>query len=100
MTRSRRVVLFMIVPALDRALGAFGPSDGERVRRIIFLTDGAVGNEAQLLSRMTADLDGIRLHAIGIGPAPNRYVMRKMASVGRGTYGFVAEVGEADESAI
>ncbi len=38
-----------------------------------------------------------RLHIIGIGAAPNRHLMRKMARFGRGTCEFITSVNEVEQ---
>lgn len=80
-----------IVPALVRALERMKsePGDRSRARRVILLTDGAVGNEDEAFREVTSRLGETRLHVIGIGNAPNRYLMRKLAEVGRGTSEFL-----------
>jgi Ca-activated chloride channel family protein len=40
----------------------------------------------------------VRVHTIGIGAAPNTYLMRKMAQRGRGHYTFIADSREAPEA--
>ena len=60
------------------------------VRRMIFLTDGAVANEGQMIERLARGLGHVRLHTFGIGYAPNRALMRKMAAVGGGLCTFIA----------
>ena len=98
----------MILPALQRALAMSAAGSGEiptragpgrgsrdRLRRIVFLTDGAVGNEAAVLEELHAGLGAVRLHVLGIGRAPNRYLMRKMAAYGHGLCGFISDLGEA-----
>ncbi|MFC2174058.1 VWA domain-containing protein, partial [Acidobacteriota bacterium] len=79
-----------IYPALVRGLDIVERNDGEHVQRIIFLTDGAVGNEDQVYKTIVERLGDVRLHAIGIGHAPNTYLMRKMANYGRGTCEFIS----------
>jgi Ca-activated chloride channel family protein len=86
----------MIYPALARGLRLIGESGSSHAQRIVFLTDGAVGNEDDVLSLITHRLGEARLHAIGIGHAPNSYLMRKMASFGRGLCEFVSTSGEAE----
>lgn len=71
------------------------PAGGERQQRLVFLTDGAVGNEAQVLETVRARLSGRRLHSLGIGPAPNRYLLREMAAAGHGLCDFVSTDDEA-----
>jgi len=85
-----------IHPALVRGLQLMGASSSSHAQRIIFLTDGAVANEEQVYSTITAELGSARLHAIGIGPAPNSYLMRKMARFGRGICRFVASADDAE----
>jgi Ca-activated chloride channel family protein len=82
--------------ALLRGIDMMGASRSSHAQRIVFLTDGAVADEERLYRTITAGLGPTRLHAIGIGPAPNAYLMRKMARFGRGTCRFVAAAGEAE----
>jgi Ca-activated chloride channel family protein len=67
------------------------------VRRILFLTDGAVQNEEQVLRSILDDLGAVRLHALGIGRAPNRYLMQRMAGYGRGLCEFINDLSEAED---
>ncbi len=76
--------------ALERGLSLVGASGSDRSRRIIFLTDGAADNEESVLREVRAGLGATRLHALGIGAAPNRYLMRAMASAGRGLCDFIS----------
>jgi Ca-activated chloride channel family protein len=85
-----------IFPALQRGVELSRLGEVDRVQRIIFLTDGAVGNEDQVLRSLLADLGPVRLHTLGIGRAPNRYLMRRMADHGRGLCDFIAETAEAE----
>jgi Ca-activated chloride channel family protein len=73
--------------ALDLAL-VKGESE-HRLRQIIFITDGSVGNEAALFSKIANKLGASRLFTVGIGSAPNSLFMRKAAQFGRGTFTYV-----------
>ena len=77
-----------MAPALSLALTDRQGSDEEtpRVRQVIFITDGAVGNEAALFRQIRQRLGDQRLFTVGIGSAPNRHFMREAARWGRGTY--------------
>ena len=55
------------------------------VRQIVFITDGSVGNEHELLLQVAEQLDDSRLFTVSIGSAPNTWFMRKAAEAGRGT---------------
>ena len=83
-----------IGPALDRAVAQIRHRPDDRIRRIVFLTDGAVGNEDAILHDVVARRGGARLHALGIGNAPNRWFLRKMAELGGGRCEFLHRVDE------
>jgi len=85
----------MIYPALMRGLRMIGDSRSGHAQRIIFLTDGAVANEQELLGGLVEHLGQARLHTVGIGQAPNAWLMRKMARLGRGLCEFVSDGEEA-----
>lgn len=74
-----------------------GSDDASRVRQVIFLTDGSVGNEQSLFKIIHKRLGDSRLFTIGIGSAPNSYFMREAASVGRGTFTHIGDVQEVKE---
>jgi len=78
--------------ALKLALN--GGDAGAGVRQVVFLTDGAVGNEEELFRLIQARLGGSRLFTVGIGSAPNSHFMRKAAELGRGTFTYVGRVDE------
>jgi Ca-activated chloride channel family protein len=59
------------------------------------LTDGAVADEQGLLMLLRERLGQVRLHTIGLGNAPNSWLLRKMAQEGRGLHTFIATVDEA-----
>lgn len=82
--------------ALEDALDRFAdaPDDG-RVRRVIFLTDGAVSNHDALFARLARADGGVRLHMVGIGAAPNRYLVTHMAQLGGGMSTFVQDPNTA-----
>ncbi len=86
-----------IFPALRRGVDLTRAGEAHGVRRILFLTDGAVQNEEPLLRSILEDLGTVRLHALGIGSAPNRYLMQHMADYGRGLCGFISDVSEAED---
>lgn len=71
-----------------------GAQDTPHVRQIIFLTDGAVGNEEQLFGLIRSRLGGSRLFTIGIGSAPNSHFMSKAAELGRGTFTYIGRIEE------
>ncbi|WP_341646942.1 marine proteobacterial sortase target protein [Thauera sp. SDU_THAU2] len=84
-----------MAPALAAALG--GGADPERVRQVIFLTDGAVGNEETLFRLIEQRLGDARLFPVGIGSAPNGHFMRKAAAAGRGSFTYIGRLDEVQE---
>lgn len=82
-------------PALELALD--GSHQSERIRQVIFLTDGAVGNEGELFALITRRLGDSRLFTVGIGSAPNAYFMTRSAAMGRGTYTYIGDVNEVQQ---
>lgn len=68
------------------------------LRQIIFITDGSVGNEPELLHFIHSRLDSARLFTVGIGAAPNSFFMRKSAEFGRGSFRFIADSGKAEQA--
>jgi Ca-activated chloride channel family protein len=71
-----------------------GDEASARVRQVIFLTDGAVGNEEELFRLIQARLGDARLFTVGIGSAPNSHFMTKAAQLGRGTFTYIGRVEE------
>jgi Ca-activated chloride channel family protein len=87
-----------MLPALTRALD--GGGGGDRLRQVVFLTDGAVGNEAQLFQAIRERLGDSRLFTIGIGSAPNSHFMREAARLGRGTFTYIASTTAVQQKMV
>ena len=85
-----------MLPALEAAFRDPSPNDSA-VRQVIFMTDGQVGNEAQLFSFIRAHLGRSRLFTVGIGAAPNSHFMRDAARFGRGTFTYIGDSKEVQE---
>jgi Ca-activated chloride channel family protein len=82
-------------PALEAALTRDAAPG--YVRQVVFLTDGAVGNEGELIHLIRERLDDRRLFTIGIGSAPNSFFLTKAAQFGRGTFTYIGDVREVAE---
>ena len=83
-----------MLPALQAALVDADPNNTSHVRQVIFLTDGAIGNEAQMFESIRQGLGRSRLFTVGIGSAPNSYFMTRAARLGRGTF---THIGNLDQ---
>jgi Ca-activated chloride channel family protein len=86
-----------IVEALKAALTL--PADRERLRYVVFLTDGAVSAEERALDQVRRQLGAARVFTFGIGPSVNRALLARLASLGRGTAEFLG-LDEDIEGAI
>ncbi len=82
-------------PPLALALGA--PPSGGFLRQVVFITDGMVGNEQELLERIELELGESRLFTVGIGHGVNGSFLRRMATAGRGSYTAIAETSRIAE---
>lgn len=67
----------------------------ERIRMVYILTDGAVGNDDQILNAVRKHASHNRLFVVGLGLAPNRYLLDRLAEEGRG---FSSYLGPQDTS--
>jgi Ca-activated chloride channel family protein len=82
-------------PALELALKS--QVDEAHLRQIVFITDGSVGNEEELYALIEQRLGAARLFTVGIGSAPNSWLMRKAAELGRGTFVIISALHEVRE---
>ncbi len=73
-----------MLPVLRDALSQ--PSEPGYLRQLIFITDGSVSNEQEVLTMIQRRLHNARLFTVGIGAAPNSYLLRKAAEIGRGQF--------------
>ena len=73
------------------------PVDPNRLKQIIFITDGAVSNEDQLFNLIHNKLGDARLFTIGIGSAPNSHFMSRAAQFGRGSFTYIDTNNESTE---
>jgi Ca-activated chloride channel family protein len=90
-------MLSALALALDGVDPGYRRGGGRAVRQVVFLTDGAVGNEEELFAYIAAHLGDARLFTVGIGSAPNAYFMRRAAEVGRGSFTYVGSPDEVEE---
>ena len=87
-----------IRPALAQAL-AQTPNQKEqaRLRQIVFITDGLIGNEDALFTILQRDIGQNRLFTVGIGSAPNGHFMRQAAQFGKGTFTYIGSTQEVQD---
>ncbi len=67
------------------------------LRQVVFITDGSVGNEANLFRQIQQQLASARLFTVGIGSAPNSHFMNKAAQFGRGSFTYIGSLDEVKQ---
>ncbi|MGE0255784.1 MAG: marine proteobacterial sortase target protein [Alphaproteobacteria bacterium] len=85
-----------MVPALGMALADNAAERRGTVRQVIFLTDGAIGNENQVFDLLAQERGRSRVFMVGIGSAPNSHLMARAAEIGRGTFTHIGSTGEVE----
>ena len=65
------------------------PHDKRRMRFVSFLTDGYIGNEVDILREIHQRLGDTRIFSFGVGTSVNRYLMERMAKVGKGAVAYL-----------
>lgn len=71
----------------------------DTLRIVVFLSDGYIGNEAEVLHDMAAGLGQARVYAFGIGSSVNRYLLSEMARRGRGYARYIDPTETSFEAA-
>ena len=82
----------MMIEGIKAALDF--PHDPQRLRFVCFLTDGYIGNEAEILGAVHQQLGPARIFSFGVGSTVNRYLLDHLAKAGRGA---VAYLGPRDD---
>ncbi|AFY43875.1 VIT domain-containing protein [Nostoc sp. PCC 7107] len=81
-----------------RAVLNFPVTDPGRLRSIVLLTDGYIGNENQILSEVQQHLQpGNRLYSFGAGSSVNRFLLNRIAELGRGVSRIIRHDEPTDE---
>ncbi len=76
------------------------PGQPVKPRTVVFITDGQVGNEAQLLEAVKHNIGQAKIFTFGIDSAVNEYFLRKLAEIGSGTAEFLLPTQQNFETVI
>jgi Ca-activated chloride channel family protein len=87
----------MMIEGIKAALDF--PHDPRRLRVVSFMTDGYIGNEAEILGAIQQRIGAARIFSFGIGSSTNRYLLERMALLGRGAVAFVG-LDEGSQRAV
>jgi Ca-activated chloride channel family protein len=83
-----------------RTVLSFPAAQEGRLRSIVLLTDGYIGNENEVLAEVQRQLKpGNRLYCFGVGSSPNRFLLNRLAEIGRGTSQIVRQDESTEEVA-
>ncbi len=84
-----------LMNGIDTVLN-FPAAPAGRLRSVVLLTDGLIGDDEQIIGEIRDRLKpGNRLYSFGVGSSTNRFLIERLAELGRGT----AEVVPPNESA-
>jgi len=70
-----------------------------RMRVVLLMTDGYIGNETEIFREVEERLGQSRVFAFGVGSAVNRYLLTRLAEVGRGDVQVVTLEESPEEAA-
>ena len=85
----------MMVEGIKAALDF--PHNPSRYRFVSFMTDGYIGNEAEILAEVHRRIGNARIFSFGVGESVNRYLMERMAKIGRGAVAYLGLNDSAEE---
>lgn len=69
-----------------------------RKKIVLFMTDGYVGNEINIISTIRERLGESRVFSLGVGSSVNSYLLKGMAYAGRGDCMIIRQDGEAQKA--
>lgn len=75
-----------------------GDAPDGRLRIVLFLTDGYIGNDAEVIRYVGANIRRARLFSLGVGSSVNRFLLDELALMGRGAVEYVTPY--EDEGAV
>ena len=83
-----------------QAVMKFPAAPTERLRSIVLITDGYIGNEKEVLALVQRSIKpGNRLYSFGVGSSVNRFLLNRLAQVGRGTSQVIRQDEPSAEAA-
>jgi Ca-activated chloride channel family protein len=81
----------MMIRGIQAALSP--RADRDRRRLVVFMTDGYIGNETDILAAIEKHVGegahSARIFSFGVGSSVNRYLMERMAKLGNGAVAYI-----------
>jgi Ca-activated chloride channel family protein len=63
----------------------------------VFITDGAIANEQEMFDVLSMMRGRSRVFMVGIGSAPNSFLMTRAAELGRGSYAMIGDGSQVED---
>lgn len=73
------------------------PGDESRVRYVMFMTDGFIGNDAEVIALTRKEVGRARIFSFGVGRNVNRYLLDEVAIAGRGYAEYMDPLSDSKE---
>lgn len=73
------------------------PQHPDTLRLVVFMTDGYIGNEAEVLALINSLIGRARILSFGVGTSVNRFLLEEMAREGRGWSRILDPTDNVDE---
>lgn len=73
------------------------PGDARRTRYVVFMTDGFIGNDAEVIALTRKEIGKARIFSFGVGSNVNRYLLDEVAIAARGYAEYLRPSEKADE---
>ena len=87
-----------IAPAIVKAFSS--PLISQTLRIVIFLTDGYVSNESEVMQLINEKIKDARIYAFGVGTSVNRYLLSEMGRIGHGFARYIDPTENSEEVAM
>ncbi len=87
------------IPSAIRQAFAIREAPGT-MRIVVFLTDGYIGNESEVLEMIADEINNSRIYALGVGTSVNRYLLDEMGRMGRGFARYIDPTENTEDVAI
>lgn len=87
-----------LLAPLRHALALLRDSQDSRDAVVVLVTDGQVGNEDQILRDVSAGVEDVRIHTVGIDRAVNAGFLGRLAGMGGGRCELVESEDRLDEA--
>jgi Ca-activated chloride channel family protein len=87
-----------VASAMQQAFSV--PQQPNTLRLVVFLSDGYIGNEAEILGDLARMIGDARVYAFGVGSSVNRYLLSEMARRGRGFARYIDPTETSHQAAL